>query len=173
MTVSRDEWRDQFYADTKVKEPAIMDDTLRTRFNRAIGELVKSQQIGTLGKWFWLDSRTTLDMSGHWFFVRTILAGLDGQVFTLVRLSGGLIQDLRPVWHAGQSNQRPLPGLTRKPHFGAVRAGLTLPRSLACGRQRGPFGHVETNGSFPIFWRQRPLRQMKPTVQTWLAGGTA
>jgi hypothetical protein len=41
------------------------DDTLSKRFRRAIGDLVKSEQIGTLGQWFWLDSRTTLDMSGH------------------------------------------------------------------------------------------------------------
>ena len=41
--------------------------------------------------------------------------------------------------------------------------------SLAWRYQRGALGHVETNGSFPTFWRQRPLRQMKPTEQTWLA----
>jgi hypothetical protein len=38
--VSRDEWRDQFYADTKVKTPAILDGTLRQRFLRAISELL-------------------------------------------------------------------------------------------------------------------------------------
>jgi hypothetical protein len=37
-TVSRDEWRDQFYADTKVKEPAILDAALRQRFTRASGQ---------------------------------------------------------------------------------------------------------------------------------------
>lgn len=63
--VSREKWQDQFYSDAKAKESDITDDTLSRRFRRAIGELVKSQQIGTLGQWFWLDSRTTLDMSGH------------------------------------------------------------------------------------------------------------
>ena len=63
--VSRDKWQDQFYSDAKAKEAAITEDTLSKRFRRAIGELVKSQQIGTLGQWLWLDSRTTLDMSGH------------------------------------------------------------------------------------------------------------
>jgi hypothetical protein len=61
--VSRDKWQDQFYADAKAKEKDVTEDTLR--FRRAIGESVKSQHIGTLGQWFWLDSRTTLDMSGH------------------------------------------------------------------------------------------------------------
>jgi hypothetical protein len=65
MVVSRDKWQDQFYADAKAKEADVTEDTLSKRFRRAIGELVKSQQIGTLGQWFWLDSRTTLDMSGH------------------------------------------------------------------------------------------------------------
>jgi hypothetical protein len=65
MVVSRDKWQDQFYADAKAKEAAVTEDTLSKRFRRAIGDLVKSQQIGTLGQWFWLDSRTTLDMSGH------------------------------------------------------------------------------------------------------------
>ena len=63
--VSREKWQDQFYSDAKAKEADITDDTLSRRFRRAIGELVKSQQIGTLGQWLWLDSRTTLDMSGH------------------------------------------------------------------------------------------------------------
>jgi hypothetical protein len=63
--VSRDKWQDQYYADTKVKEPQITDDALSKRFRRAIDELAKEQQIGTLGQWFWLDSRTTPDMSGH------------------------------------------------------------------------------------------------------------
>jgi hypothetical protein len=40
-------------------------------------------------------------------------------------------------------------------------------------RQRGALGQVETNGSFSTFWRQRPLRQTKPTEQAWLAVGAA
>jgi hypothetical protein len=79
--VSRDNLQDQFYSDAKAKEADIPDDTLSKRFRRAIGELVKSQQIGTLGQWFWLDSRTKLwtcpDIE---FFVRTILPGRTGQV---------------------------------------------------------------------------------------------
>jgi hypothetical protein len=59
MVVSRDRWQDQFYADAQAKEAKVAEDTLSKRFRRAIGELVKSQQIGTLGQWFWLDSRTT------------------------------------------------------------------------------------------------------------------
>jgi hypothetical protein len=47
------------------KKADVTDETLSKRFRRAIGELVKGQQIGTLGQWFWRDSRTTLDMSGH------------------------------------------------------------------------------------------------------------
>jgi len=47
------------------------------------------------------------------------------------------------------------------------------PCRLACTHQRGALGQVETNGSFPTFWRQRPLRQTKPTEQTWLAAGPA
>jgi hypothetical protein len=63
--VSRDRWQEQFYADARKKEPDAAEDTLSKRFRRAIGDLVKSQQIGTLGQWFWLDSRTNPDMSGH------------------------------------------------------------------------------------------------------------
>jgi hypothetical protein len=55
VTVSRDEWRDQFYADTKVKEPAILDGTLRSRFNRAIEELVdKEDRVRAVGDRFWI-----------------------------------------------------------------------------------------------------------------------
>jgi hypothetical protein len=54
-TVSRDEWRDQFYADTKAKEPAILETTLRSRFNRAIEELVdKEERVETFGDRFWI-----------------------------------------------------------------------------------------------------------------------
>jgi AAA domain-containing protein len=65
MVVSRDRWQERYYADAREKEPTAADDTLSKRFRRAIGDLVKSQQIGTLGQWFWLDSRTNPDMSGH------------------------------------------------------------------------------------------------------------
>ena len=53
-TVTRDQWRDRFYADTRVKEPAIPESTLRSRFNRAIDELVNSgEQVGAAGERFW------------------------------------------------------------------------------------------------------------------------
>lgn len=54
-TVTRDQWRDQFYADTRVKEPSIPESTLRSRFNRAIDELANNgEQVGAAGERFWL-----------------------------------------------------------------------------------------------------------------------
>jgi hypothetical protein len=54
-TVTRDQWRDQFYADTRVKESEIPESTLRSRFNRAIDELVNNgEQVGAAGERFWL-----------------------------------------------------------------------------------------------------------------------
>lgn len=53
-TVTRDQWRDAFYAATKVKEPDIKETTLRSRFNRAIEELVhKEEAVDTVGERFW------------------------------------------------------------------------------------------------------------------------
>jgi hypothetical protein len=53
-TVTRDQWRDAFYAATKVKEPDIKETTLRSRFNRAIEELVhKEETVETVGDRFW------------------------------------------------------------------------------------------------------------------------
>jgi AAA domain-containing protein len=63
--VTRDMWQARYYADAREKEPTAADDTLSKRFRRAIGELVDSQQVSTVGQWFWLDSRTKPDMSGH------------------------------------------------------------------------------------------------------------
>ena len=54
MTVSRDQWRDQFYTNAKAKEPDIKENTLRSRFNRAIEELVdKEERVETVGERFW------------------------------------------------------------------------------------------------------------------------
>jgi AAA domain len=53
-TVSRDEWRDQFYADTKAKTPAILDPALRQRFTRAIGELLNGEKIIAVGERVWI-----------------------------------------------------------------------------------------------------------------------
>jgi len=53
-TVNRDEWREQFYADARAKEPELKDATLRSRFNRAIEELVhKEEAVETVGDRFW------------------------------------------------------------------------------------------------------------------------
>src|SRR5450432_3817446 len=53
VTVSRDQWRDQFYTDAKVKEPKILDATLRQRFTRATGELLKAGKYVAVGEWVW------------------------------------------------------------------------------------------------------------------------
>jgi hypothetical protein len=54
-TTSRNEWRDQFYADTKVKEPDIKESTFRSRFNRAVEELVdKTERVKTVGERCWI-----------------------------------------------------------------------------------------------------------------------
>jgi hypothetical protein len=53
-TVTRDQWRDQFYADAKAKEPAIADATLRQRFTRAVGELLAADQTATVGERCWI-----------------------------------------------------------------------------------------------------------------------
>jgi hypothetical protein len=60
-TVTRDQWRDQFYADVKAKEPAIADATLRQRFTRASGELLAADQTVAVGE-RGLDSVTLRDM---------------------------------------------------------------------------------------------------------------
>jgi hypothetical protein len=55
VTVTRDQWRERFYADAKAKEPGIKEGTLRSRFNRAIEELVdKEERVETAGERFWL-----------------------------------------------------------------------------------------------------------------------
>jgi len=54
VTVTRDQWRDQFYADTKAKVPAILDPALRQRFTRATGELLKAGKIVAVGERVWL-----------------------------------------------------------------------------------------------------------------------
>jgi AAA domain len=54
VTVSRDQWRDQFYADTRAKVPAILDPTLRQRFTRASGELIDAGKIVAVGERVWI-----------------------------------------------------------------------------------------------------------------------
>jgi AAA domain len=54
-SVTRDQWRDRYYADTKAKAPSIHETTLRSRFNRAIEELVdKEERVETAGDRFWI-----------------------------------------------------------------------------------------------------------------------
>lgn len=54
-TVSREEWRERFYSDTRAKQPAILETTLRSRFNRAIDELVdREKRVAAVGDRFWL-----------------------------------------------------------------------------------------------------------------------
>ncbi len=52
-TVTREQWRAQFYADARAKEPKAPDDTLRKRFNRSIQELIDAKKICNVGEWFW------------------------------------------------------------------------------------------------------------------------
>ena len=65
VVASRDAWRNRFYKDAWAKEPQATEDTLSKRFRRAVSQLLDGNQICSIGEWFWLDSRTKPDMSGH------------------------------------------------------------------------------------------------------------
>nr|WP_306235704.1 AAA family ATPase [Bradyrhizobium sp. Bra64] len=65
LAVTRDAWRNRFLADAWGKEPKAAEDTLSKRFRRAVIELTEGNNVSSLGQWFWLDSRTLADMSGH------------------------------------------------------------------------------------------------------------
>ena len=65
LAVTRDAWRNRYLADAWAKEPKATESTLSKRFQRAIVELTESEAVGSSGQWFWLDSRTLADMSGH------------------------------------------------------------------------------------------------------------
>jgi hypothetical protein len=54
VTVSRDQWRDQFYRDAKAKEPNVEDNTLRQRLLRARTELIEAKQVAATGERCWL-----------------------------------------------------------------------------------------------------------------------
>jgi hypothetical protein len=55
VTVTRDQWRMQFYADARVKEPNVEDNTLKQRFTRATSELVEKQEmVNAVGDRVWL-----------------------------------------------------------------------------------------------------------------------
>ncbi|SDE12049.1 AAA domain-containing protein [Bradyrhizobium brasilense] len=53
-TATRDQWRAQYYADTRARDPRLPEDTLRKRFNRAIADLTTTEQIDTVGERFWI-----------------------------------------------------------------------------------------------------------------------
>jgi hypothetical protein len=55
-TASRDQWREQFYSATKVKEPDIADGTLRQRFLRARDELIDGGQVSATGERCWISA---------------------------------------------------------------------------------------------------------------------
>lgn len=65
VTASRDNWRKQFFADTRTKEPAdkVSDDTVGRRFRRYLAELVDAKQVRSVGEWFWPD--TGRGQAGH------------------------------------------------------------------------------------------------------------
>ncbi|MDH2357696.1 AAA family ATPase, partial [Bradyrhizobium sp. SSUT112] len=65
LTVTREAWRNRFFADALAKEPKATEDTLGKRFRRAVVELTEGKEVGSSGQWFWRDSRTSADMSGH------------------------------------------------------------------------------------------------------------
>jgi hypothetical protein len=54
VTVTRDQWRDRFYADVKVKEPAVTDNTLRQRLSRARTELIDAEKVDATGERCWI-----------------------------------------------------------------------------------------------------------------------
>jgi hypothetical protein len=65
VVASRGAWRNRFYKDAWAKAPKATEDALSKRFRRAEPELKEAGKISACGQWVWLDSRTTLDMSGH------------------------------------------------------------------------------------------------------------
>jgi AAA domain len=56
VTASRDQWRDQFYATTKIKEPDIVEGTLRQRFLRARDELIDGGHVSATGERCWISA---------------------------------------------------------------------------------------------------------------------
>src|ERR1700682_87432 len=54
VTVTREQWRERFYTDTRAREDKVTEDTLRKRFNRAILDLTTGKQLQATGEWFWI-----------------------------------------------------------------------------------------------------------------------
>jgi AAA domain len=53
-SVTRDQWRERFYADTRAKEPDIAVNTLKRRFARATADLADTGKIEATGDQIWL-----------------------------------------------------------------------------------------------------------------------
>jgi hypothetical protein len=53
-TVSRDAWRNRFYADVLAKEPDIDKETLRKRWQRAADKLIDTDHVVAHGNRVWL-----------------------------------------------------------------------------------------------------------------------
>lgn len=53
-TVSREQWRAQFYADARAKEPAVAEEALRKRFTRTTAELLEKGDVGSNGERWWI-----------------------------------------------------------------------------------------------------------------------
>ena len=58
VTVSREQWRKQFFADIRVKEPAdkVSDNSVGRRFRRYVAELLEAKKVRSVGEWFWPDT---------------------------------------------------------------------------------------------------------------------
>jgi hypothetical protein len=54
LTVTRDAWRNKFYADVLAKEPNIDGEALRKRFQRTSGKLIDTGHVGAMGERVWL-----------------------------------------------------------------------------------------------------------------------
>ena len=63
VTVTREQWRDAFYAAVRVKEPDIKDEAFRKRFARAVLDLTTAKEVETVGEWWWAADKP--DMSGQ------------------------------------------------------------------------------------------------------------
>jgi hypothetical protein len=53
-TVSRDQWRERYYADAKATQPKTADDALKRSFNRSVSDLTAKGRIKTVGERVWI-----------------------------------------------------------------------------------------------------------------------
>jgi AAA domain len=54
VTVSRDEWRERYYADAKAIQPKTTDDTLKRSFNRGALDLTTGKKVKAVGERVWI-----------------------------------------------------------------------------------------------------------------------